>query len=100
MKVSNIIQMYNLTDNFKEISYLVKVEIYDCNKLVNRLYYYVERICEGLYEVKFNSIADEKTLKYFFKLKTVHFDDFILAKEYAVKKMKKLKQYLENAKNN
>lgn len=100
MEISNIIQMYNLTDNFKEISYLVKVEIYDSGKLVNRLYYYVERVCNNLFEVKFNSIADEKTLKYYFKIRTVHFDDFILAKEYAIKKMKKLKQYLENAKNN
>ena len=92
--------MYNLTDNFKEINYLVKVEIYDSGKLVNRLYYYVEKICEDLFQVKFNCIADEKTLKYFFKIRTVHFNDFILAKEYAVKKMKKLKLYLENAKNN
>jgi hypothetical protein len=45
-------------------------------------------------------VHDEKLLKYIYKLRTVHFDDFMLAKEYAIKKMQKLKQYLENAKNN
>jgi len=100
MKISNLIQFYNLSECYKEITYMVKIEIFENEKCVNKLYIYIESMSQSLYQVRFTSLHDEKFLKYIYKLRTVHFDDFMLAKEYAIKKMQKLKQYLENAKNN
>lgn len=100
MKISNLIQFYNLSKCYKEITYMVKIEIFEKDKCVNKLYIYIESMSPSLFQVRFVALHDEKLLKYFYKLKNVHFDDFMLAKEYAVKKMQKIKQYLENSKNN